>query len=155
MANDLGPIPKAPLWLGTAGLFPFVALASAIWALPEAYSPILLSLLTSYGAVVLSFVGALHWGFAMLHPAMSEQDRTVFMTWSVVPALVGWICMWMWVPAKTAMLLLIASFAIQYAADRQFAQRFTLPSWYLRLRGGLTAIVVLCLLLALTHLARS
>ena len=153
MAKDVGPIPKAPLWLGTAGLFPFVALASAIWALPEAYSPTLLFWLTAYGAVVLSFVGALHWGFAMLHPGMSEQDRTVFMTWSVVPALVGWICML--VPAKTALLLLIASFAIQYAADRQFAQRFTLPSWYLRLRGGLTAIVVLCLLLALTHLARS
>jgi len=152
MAKDLGPIPKAPLWLGTAGLFPFVALASAIWALPELYLQTLLSALVSYGAVVLSFAGALHWGFAMLHPEMSERDRTVFMTWSVVPALVGWISIW--APPKTGLLLLIASFGIQYAADRQLAQRFTLPSWYLPLRGGLTAVVVLCLLLALVHLAR-
>ena len=149
--EDLEPIPKAPLWLGTAGLFPFVALTSALWALSEAYAQTLLFWLTAYGAIVLSFIGALHWGFAMLHPAMTEQDRSVFMTWSVIPALVGWVCML--VPVKTALLLLIASFAIQYAADRQFVQRFPLPSWYLRLRGGLTAIVVLCLLLAFARLA--
>jgi len=42
----------------------------------------------------------------------------------------------------------------QYAADRQLAQRFRMPSWYLRLRTGLTSVAVLCLAFALIHLAR-
>jgi hypothetical protein len=38
----------------------------------------------------LSFAGGLHWGLSMLHPEMTGRTR-VFMAWSVVPALVGWI----------------------------------------------------------------
>src|ERR1700694_3189399 len=124
MANpeDRTPIPKAPFWLTTGGLVPFVVIAGATWAMPEAYTPTLLFWLTSYAAVVLSFAGAVHWGISLLHPDMSEQDQSVFMTWSVVPALVGWVSLLM--PVKTGLLLLIATFIIQYAADRQLAQRF-------------------------------
>ncbi len=147
------PIPKAPFWLGAGGLIPFVVITSAMWALPAPYTPPLLFWLSAYAAVMLSFAGGLHWGLSMLHPDMTEQDQSVFMAWSVVPALVGWISLLM--PPKTSLILLIATFVIQYAADRQLAQRFRLPSWYLRLRAGLTAVAVLCLVLALTHLARS
>jgi hypothetical protein len=146
------PIPKTPLWLGTGGLIPFIMLAGATWAMPEAYTPTLLFWLTSYAAVILSFVGAVHWGISLLHPDMSEQDQSVFMTWSAVPALVGWVSLLM--PVKTGLLLLIATFIIQYAADRQLAQRFRVSYWYLRLRTGLTTVAVLCLALALVHLAR-
>ena len=153
MPQDRTPIPKGPFWLSTGGLVPFVVIASAIWALPEAYTPILLFWLTSYAAVILSFVGAVHWGIAMVHPDMTEQDQSVFMTWSIVPALVGWVSLLL--PEKTGLLLLITTFVIQYAADHQLALRFRVPSWYLRLRIGLTSVAVLCLLLALIHLARS
>ena len=147
------PIPRAPFWLSAGGLIPFVVIAGAMWALPIPYTPQLLFWLTAYAAVMLSFAGGLHWGLSMLHPDMSEQDQSVFMAWSVVPAVVGWISLLM--PPKTGLILLIATFVVQYAADRQLAQRFQLPAWYLRLRAGLTAVAVLCLVLALTHLARS
>jgi hypothetical protein len=147
------PIPKAAFWLGAGGLIPFVVIASAMWALPD-HAPVLRIWLIDYAAVMLSFAGGLHWGLSMLHPEMTEQDRSVFMAWSVVPAVVGWISLLMPL-AKTSLILLITTFVIQYAADRQLAQRFQLPSWYLRLRVGLTAVAVLCLALALTHLART
>ena len=150
--EDRTPIPKAPLWLGTGGLVPLVVIASATWALPPAYTPTLLFYLTSYSAVIVSFVGAVHWGVSLVHSGMSEQDQSVFMTWSVVPALVGWVSLLL--PVKTGLLLLIATFVIQYAADRQLAQRFRMPAWYLRLRTGLTTVAVLCLAFALIHLAR-
>ncbi len=140
------PIPRSALWLGTAGLIPFVVLASALYALPD-YRPVFVFWLTSYAAVILSFVGAVHWGAAMLHARMSEADRAVFMTWSVVPALAAWAALLM--PAKTGLLLMAATFAAHYGADRQFAQRFSLPPWYLRLRAGLSAVVIVCLLLAI------
>jgi hypothetical protein len=146
------PMPRAPVWLGTAGLIPFVVLTSALYALPEGYTPVLLVWLTAYAAVALSFVGAIHWGAAMVHERMAEADRGVFMAWSVVPALAGWMALLL--PAKGGLLLLGATFVVHYAADRQFAQRFALPRWYLRLRGGLTAIVVLCLILAVARITQ-
>jgi Protein of unknown function (DUF3429) len=145
-------IPRAPVWLGTAGLVPFVVLTSALYALPEGNTPVVLVWLTAYAAVVLSFVGAIHWGVAMVHEQMPDADRGVFMAWSVVPALAGWMALLL--PAKTGLLLLGASFAVHYAVDRQFATRFALPRWYLHLRGGLTAVVVLCLVLAVVRLAQ-
>jgi len=150
--HDPSPIPKAPFWLGAGSLIPFVLLTSALWALPQAYSPTLLFWLTSYAGVVLTFTGAVQWGASMIHPNMSEHDRGVFMTWSMVPAVVGWVSLLM--PQKTGLLLLLATFVIQFAADRQFAQRFSLPAWYLKLRAGLTSVAVLCLAVALAHLAR-
>jgi hypothetical protein len=152
MADPDDPIPRAPFWLGTAGLLPFVVLTSALYALPDGNTPMVLVWLTAYAAVILSFVGAIHWGVAMVHEQMPEAERGVFMAWSVVPALAGWVALLL--PAKTGLLLLGATFAVHYASDRQFAQRFALPRWYLRLRGGLTGVVVLCLVLAAVRLAQ-
>ncbi|MCW5622181.1 MAG: DUF3429 domain-containing protein [Burkholderiales bacterium] len=145
MAQSGDPIPRTAFWLGTAGLVPFVVLSSALYALPD-YRPMLVFWLTGYAAIILSFVGAVHWGAAMVHARMREGDRALFMTWSVVPALAAWVALLL--PARTGLLLLAATFAAHYAADHQFAQRFTLPSWYMRLRAGLSAVVILCLLLA-------
>jgi uncharacterized protein DUF3429 len=149
MRNTPDPMPRPALWLGSGGLVPFVVLCSALYALPEGQVPVLLFWLSAYAAVILSFVGAVHWGAAMVHPRMAAADRAVFMAWSVVPALAGWVSLLL--PARTGLLLMAATFAVQYAADRQFAQRFSLPSWYLRLRASLTVVVVLCLLLALAR----
>src|ERR1700741_959670 len=102
------PIPKAPFWLKAGSLVPFVVITSAMWALPGAYRPPLFFWLTSYAAVTLSFAGGRLWGLSMLHQEMTEQDQSVFMAWSVVPAVVGWISLLM--PAKTGLLLLTATF---------------------------------------------
>jgi hypothetical protein len=147
--DDHDSIPRTAFWLGTAGLVPFVVLTSALYALPAPHAPVLMLYLTAYGAVILSFVGAVHWGVAMVHPQMRESERSVFMAWSVVPALAAWVALLM--PASTAVLLMAITFVAQYAADRQFAFRFRLPHWYLKLRGGLTAVVVLCLVVAFLH----
>jgi hypothetical protein len=141
------PIPRTAFWLGAGGLLPFVVLTSALYALPDHTRPQLLFWLSAYAAVILSFVGALHWGIALVHAQMREAERTLYMAWSVVPALAGWVSLLL--PVKTGLLLMAATFAVHFAADFQLVQRFTVPPWYLRLRGGLTAVVVLCLLLAL------
>ena len=145
-------MPKTPFLLGAGGLVPFVVLSGAAWAAPEAYTATLLFWLSSYAALIAGFLGAVHWGAALLHPAMAEQDRSVFMTWSVVPAVAGWVRLLMSI--KTGLLMLIAIYAIQLAADHQLASRFQIPDWYLRLRDSLTPVAVLCLALALIRILR-
>ncbi len=150
--DDRDPIPRTALWLSTAGLIPFVVCTSALFAMPGSMTPTLVFWLIGYAAVILGFVGAVHWGCALVHPKMGEADRGLVMAWSVVPALAGWASLLL--PPQTGLLLLAAAFAVQYGADRQLAQRFVLPGWYVKLRGGLSAVVVLCLLFALARIAR-
>ena len=57
-------LPTSVAWLGYGGLLPFVALAGIGWWAPG--TPLWGTALLAYGAVILSFVGALHWGFAMV-----------------------------------------------------------------------------------------
>jgi hypothetical protein len=88
----------------------------------------------------------------MVFPEIKDHEQGVYMAWSAVPAAAAWASLLM--PMKTGLILLIATYVVQFAADRQLSQRFRLPSWYLRLRAGLTPIAVVCLLLALMHLER-
>jgi hypothetical protein len=144
--NPPPPIPPTPLWLGAGGLVPFIVLAGALWVLPTEYHPFVYDWLRSYAAVILSFIGALHWGFAMVHNGMANEDRNVLMTWSVVPALVAWVGLL--APVTPGLVLTATMFVIQYTMDRTLVRRFTFPSWYLRLRSGLTVVVVACLAVA-------
>ena len=140
------PVPAVPLWLGAGGLVPFVVLSGGLWVAPPEYQPVLHDWLRTYAAVILSFIGAIHWGVAMLHRDMSEADRAVVLGWSVVPALVGWFGLLM--PMRTGLALTAAMFVVHFTMDRQLAARFDLPGWYLRLRGGLTVVVVSAIVLA-------
>jgi hypothetical protein len=120
-----------------------VLLSGGLWVLPEAYRPVLLEWLRTYAAVILSFVGAIHWGIAMIHRDIPDRERTVIMGWSVVPALVAWVGLLLAPPP--GLTLIGAMFVIHFSMDRQLAARFPIPAWYLRLRGGLTFVVVACL----------
>lgn len=133
---------RTAAWLGYAGLIPFVVLAPAslldphhAWTWSDA--------LFGYGAVILSFVGALHWGFAMVMPGLAERDRTRSLIWSVVPSLIAWPALLL-VPAEAAALLILG-FVLHYLQDRRLARIVDLPQWYLPLRLRLTVIACLSL----------
>jgi hypothetical protein len=136
-------IPPIVTWLGYGGLLPFLALAVALWV-DSSNSSFWREALVAYGAVILSFVGALHWGFAMSQSGMSAHQRTHCFIWSVVPALMAWIALLM--TPKYAILLLVASFLIHFWQDRQLAQAVDMPVWYLPLRLKLTFVACSALL---------
>jgi len=138
--------PAAALWLGIAGLLPFVLLAA--WRIHDPQGPGIVHIaLVAYGAVILTFVGALHWGFAMLLPRTSRKEQWLLMGWSTLPALAAWSAMI--VPANVDLGLLIAVFWLHYAFDMTVARRRHLPAWYLPLRTLLTLGATLSLLAVL------
>lgn len=134
--------PAVVAWLGYGGLLPFVGAALLLWLAPGQHSRWLEMLLT-YGAVILSFVGALHWGFAMVHPATADRPMNGMYAWSVMPSLLGWVALLVQ-PAAGATLL-IAGFLVQYRQDLRLARVLSLPAWYLPLRLQLTVVACLCL----------
>ena len=137
-------IPAAAAWLGGLGLLPFLVPALLLWLGPAAGRELAWLALHAYAAVILSFIGAVHWG-ATLHEADSGRLWRA-MGWSVLPALLAWVTLLMPHPQGVALLLL--GFAAQYLADRRAAATGRLPVWYGRLRRVLTAGVVASLALA-------
>lgn len=139
----LADIPSPPLWLGLAGLIPFAGMTGLAAHAEGAQRTIYLFYLAGYGVVILSFVGALHWGVAMMLTRASDAERWKLMTWSVVPALVAWAALPF--PPRQALLLLIATFWVHFLMDRAMAARHLLPQWYVPLRLILTVGATGCM----------
>ena len=88
--------------LSFAGAVPFLGLGAVVLLDPVA-SKTAIEVLISYGAVILSFLGAVHWGFALrdtahpvngtpLPPAVLGAERQLLI-FGIVPALIGWACL--------------------------------------------------------------
>ena len=138
--------PPLVAWLGYGGLLPF-ALAALGALLDDTYRSVWQHALLSYGAVILSFVGALHWALAMRDEDAAAASRLY--AWSVIPALAGWLALLLPLLLERgnalAALVLIVAFVAHYWQDRQLARRVVLPAWYLPLRLHLSTGAVLAL----------
>jgi len=135
-------LPRSVAWLGYGGLLPFLFLAPAS-LLDAHHGPLWSDALFAYGAIILSFVGALHWAFAMLLNELTEKQRTARFVWSVVPALLAWPALLL-SPLLSGPLL-ICGFLTHYWQDRRLDSIAQLPAWYLPLRFRLTTVACLCL----------
>lgn len=141
-------IPRAPLYLGLAGLIPFVwgALTYLSGDLNAWGAGFLGARFVGpyvqlfYGSVILSFMSGVLWGFAT---KTSGGRATVCYTLSVLPAL--------WAFAMTgggpvsAGINLMTGFAGLLLLDAAFWSWGLTPRWWLKLRVLLSVIVLACL----------
>lgn len=147
LAHPLPDASRAPDFaraLAYLGLLPFVLPTAALLFGPAGWHAAALDALRAYGAVILSFLGAVHWGLGLREPALAQQWH-VF-GWGVLPALTGWIALLL--PASSGLTLLIGGYALQYGADRHATLLDALPLWYERLRLRLSVVMLGCLVLA-------
>lgn len=135
-------LPRTVVWLGYGGLIPFLALTPAS-LLDQHHGALWSDALYAYGAIILSFIGALHWGLAMSQPELSERQRSAWFAWSVVPALIAWPAILFSPPLAAP--LLVFGFIAHYLQDRRLARQARLPDWYLPLRLRLSSVAVVCL----------
>jgi len=138
------PLPRPALWLGIAGLLPFLAAAVLCWTAPEEWRGIALYALAAYGAVILSFLGAVHWGLALRAPAAEAWAAAPRLGLGVVPSLVAWAGLLM--PAGPGMLLIALGLLATAGVESVAARRGLLPPDYLRLRWGLSLGAAACVL---------
>ncbi|HEY8384071.1 MAG TPA: DUF3429 domain-containing protein [Microvirga sp.] len=140
-------IPTVPLLLGIGGLIPFAGLALMVatgWS-PLGWSDAFLRLaLASYGALILSFLGGIRWGLAV---AMEDQGRArrEYLI-SVVPQLLAWAALAL--PAPWELRALAALVVALGLLDYGLVCRGDAPTWFGRLRLGLSAGAGLALLVA-------
>jgi hypothetical protein len=103
--------------------------------------------LAAYGAVIISFLGGIHWGMAIADLRGSQTVSTFNrrLGISVIPALAGWGALFL--PPPYGFLILAAAFVSILFFDVQATRKSEAPAWYPRLRWPLTAVVATSLLL--------
>lgn len=141
-----GGVPRTGYWLGWAGVLPF-AFCLAGYLLSEGETRASFAhAFVAYGAVILSFVGAVHWGVVL--GRASGPGGALRVAVSVVPALAAWLALSL--PVGAAAWTLFVTFVLFRAWESRAGVAAPLPPWYRHLRTGLTlAVGALLLVFAL------
>ena len=145
----MNQIPRSALFLGLAGLLPFLwgtltvlVPELALWgqsAIGGRFIGPYVQLF--YGAVILSFMSGVLWGFAT---KATGQTATASYILSVIPAL--WAFFMTGGGPTTAAVNLIVGFLGLLLLDWHFWRLGLAPPWWMHLRGLLTAIVIITFL---------
>jgi len=140
---------------------PFLVLGALV-LLDPLQAKTAIEVLISYGAVILSFLGAVHWGFALrdtahpvngqpLPPATLGAERQL-LVFGVIPALIGWLALSLMLhfnaPAL-ALFLLLAGFLITIVVETIGRGRGVVAGNYLALRWAASIIVMATLFVVL------
>jgi hypothetical protein len=126
--------------MGLGGIVPFFGCAVLMYLGDPGVSIVALFANAVYAAVILSFVGAIHWGLAM------RADRSpAWYVWSVTPALISWAAILL-LDIRVSLLALAIGFTLSWSVDRQAHLRGLIPDWYMKMRHMLTAGATISLL---------
>ncbi len=142
--------PSTAKWLGYAGALPFLGLSAALLGIGEGigegisdfFSPSHIAFaLLSYGAIILSFLGGLHWGRAVTSPADNQiLPARIALIWSVSLSLTGWFALFL--PLYWAAGVLLAGFAAALTADLIWLKKGYWPYWMRGLRVQLSCVAM-------------
>ena len=77
--------------LGYLALLPFIVGALLVWFVRADARGHVADALSAYAAVVIAFLGGIHWGFGFVHAAPEPR----LFVWGVVPALVAFVAVLM------------------------------------------------------------
>ena len=140
------PLPALATILGLAGLLPFIGCGVA--ALGAQGDRATLALV-AYGAVILAFLGGVHWGFAIVDPmGRAERERLGL---GVLPSLVGWVSVLLAIAVQldAGVGLLLLGMLGTTAVEARARRIGLVPGGYMMLRYALSGVVVVVLALVL------
>ncbi|KAJ1509282.1 hypothetical protein HMI54_001775 [Coelomomyces lativittatus] len=142
---SLSSVPNPPFYIGLAGLLPFFIPPICILG-GDASQDIFpfLWLHVTYGASILTFLGAVHWGTAMAYDPSKVPSTSLALryTYSVTPCIFSsltFLC-----PLDVALLLQLVGFHGVLVVDYLSWRHHYVPEWYLPLRIWLTSMVTFC-----------
>lgn len=136
------PLPAPARLLGPAGLIPFFGLAVGAWLGSAWAAPAL----AAYGATILAFLGAVHWGLALRAPPAERDADWARLGLGVVPALIGWVALLL--PLGVGLLLLAGAILAAAGVEAAASDRGWVPRSYMRLRWALSGGAAVALVLA-------
>jgi len=153
--------------LGYGGLIPFLALGAASQMIHDAqWQALLLKANAFYGASIVSFLGAIHWGLALgLHAANDPQCNCAAdaerrnsdvqapewtsreLVWGIVPSLMAWAATTL-LPPRDACAALVLCLITVWCVDTRLYSRMAALAQFLSLRTQLTLGAIVGLLMS-------
>ncbi len=135
-----------------AGAIPFLACTLLLLFAPalglNGYRAFANQALTTYAAVIVSFLGGIQWGVALA--THEQQPQTAKSLWllSVVPSLLAWAMLFL--PSGSSRII-VAIFLVGFVwvVDALLHLQQVIPTWFFRLRSVVSAAVMTSLILAL------
>lgn len=137
-------LPKPAVLLGIAGLIPFL-LCGLLAVRGTSADAFWLMALLGYGAIMLGFLGGVHWGLALAPDAPARRGRLAL---AMAPILAGWLALLaaQLVTYWLGLAVLSAGYAAAIAIELRANREGLMPDGYLALRWGLSTVVVVVLL---------
>lgn len=141
-------VPSGTLIVGFVGLFVFFAFSLAMaFGSPTLAINAYLQLI-HFGALVLSFVGAIHWGLAIGANARGIAVPSWWYLAGTLPMVLGWLTLAL-VSPTTKILLLSLGFFTTFMLDVSATTRGYAPLWYKKFRKIMTIAVLIAMTVAL------
>ena len=135
-------LPLSAWLLGYAGILPFLLLYLILLfnpAMLDIYISHIGLWLLAYAAVILSFLGAVHWGVALSKiDHLSPLTINLLFGYSVLPSILAWLALLL--PVKIAFYVMASLILLAYVVDKLLLFEL-LNSQYQRLRLHLTIAV--------------
>ncbi|MFM7294786.1 MAG: DUF3429 domain-containing protein [Burkholderiales bacterium] len=104
--------------------------------------------ITSYAAVIVSFLGGIQWGVALAtHEQQPQTAKSLFLL-SVVPSLLAWATLFL---PNGSSRVIVAIFLVGFVwvIDALLHLQQVLPTWFFHLRSIVSAVVMTSLIAAL------
>ncbi len=133
--------------LGLGGLIPFLGLALVTTSPEVTRVALAVKALAMYGAIILTFLGGLHWGAMLSAPNYRLERARMRYLWSVVPSLVAWPVLVFLTPLQALPWLALA-LAIVWVIDVWLYRAQGNLNWFIKLRSILTIVACASLLFA-------
>ncbi|KAK4099971.1 hypothetical protein N658DRAFT_428613, partial [Parathielavia hyrcaniae] len=105
-----------------------------------------------WGAVIISFLGAIHWGLEFAEKQASHDRTRLRYAVGVLAPAVSWPTIFL--PVEWALTTQFAAFCTLYYADSRASAKGWAPPWYGTYRFVLTAVVSVALLISLVGRAK-
>ncbi len=122
--------------LAYAGLVPFVGGAALLWLVRPEVQPFAAQALSAYAALIVSFLGGIHWGLVM----RAGTGPSTPLVWGVTPSLLAWPAVLM--PAHAGLVIQGLLLLVCYAVDRRLYPLLGGETW-LTLRFRLSTVAAL------------
>lgn len=127
--------PAAPLWLGAAGVLPFLlGLLLAFFGKTPEQRELGARAFVLYSGIILSFLGGIRWGAALPSPSFR------LLALAVGPSLLAFGSLLL--PLAPAIVILAVSFAVVGLVDSTRGTHALWPQWFKTLRLRLSVAVV-------------
>ena len=126
--------------LTLAGVIPFLGCLFGIFN--HVHSDFYLQSLIAYGAIILTFLGGIHWGLALNY--RKERIAIWLLFESILPAFIAWIVLLLSI-GHWQLLLLGITFLFILLIDIFLYRQNIIESWFLLLRMIISGLVLIIL----------